>query len=327
MPFMSCIVISHNKPHYLPDALNSLLAQSMEDWEAIVIDSGMLYDQGYFDRLPGIDDPRIRLFRSWETEELRQTKTIASWCINECFRKGLVRGEFVTYLCDDDFFYPNAFQAFRDYAHMRKDVRVMYASVDMTSVTPNGEEVYFRESVANEMKGRCCGGGPLDCHVDYLQLCHRVDALKTLPSDEYWPESRESIRHADGLFMEALGERFPIHPVKEKIGQNRKVPSSLNDGGKRLVLLQDVARSGITAPALHSLLEEHDHLTLEYHTLLERYHELLRESQSLRHRLANKVDRTMRRLPGVRAAAKRFIMTGWKAWKWTERQFRTPAAD
>jgi glycosyltransferase involved in cell wall biosynthesis len=327
MPFMSCIVISHNKARYLPDAINSLLAQTMQDWEAIVFDSGVLYDQGFFHQLPAMKDPRFRVLRSWETDELRQTKTIASWCINECFRKGLIHGTFVTYLCDDDYFYPNAFQAFHDYAHTAHDVRAMYASIDMTSVTATGEEVYFRENVADEVKGRCCSGGPLDCHVDYLQLCHRVDVLKDFPSDEYWPESKECIRHADGLFMEVLGDRVPILPVKVKIGQNRKVPSSLNDGGKRLMLFQDIARYGVSAPALHALLVEHDELTVGYHTLDEHYRELLRESHSLRYRLVNKVDRTMQRLPFVHSAAKQFLHAGWKAWKWTKRHFRTPIAD
>ena len=120
-PLFTCILISHNKPAYVSHALASLAAQTFGDWEAIVFDSGVLYDRGFFDELPCFDDPRFRLVRSWETDELRRTKTIASWCSNECFRKDLVRGRYVTYLCDDDLLDPGAFAAFHDYIAAHPD--------------------------------------------------------------------------------------------------------------------------------------------------------------------------------------------------------------
>jgi spore maturation protein CgeD len=318
MPFLTCILTSHNKPQYLPEAINSLLAQTMEDWETIIFDSGVLHDQGFFEQLEVSKDPRFRVIRSWETEELRQTKTIASWCTNECFRQGLVQGKFVSYLCDDDLLYANAFQAFYDFVQTNPEVQAMYASVDMTSVTADGEEVYFRESVASEMKGRCCGGGPLDYHVDYLQLCHSSDVLKQFPSNEYWPEDKDLIRHADGIFMEKLGDLVPIHPVPVKIGQNRKVPCSLNDGGERLILLQDVARGGVTATALHVLLDQHQ-------TLRKQHDRLLEELERPCYRLVSTVDRSMKRLPVVHNTAERVLHATWLAWKWAKRLRPTSA--
>jgi spore maturation protein CgeD len=222
------LLLSHDKPAFVGEAINSLLIQTFPDWEAIVFDSGVLYDQGFFTRLPGMSDSRLRLIRSWETEDLRKTRTIASWCFNECFRMGLVSGDYVTYLCDDDFLYPNAFQAFFDYAREHPEAQAMYAGVDMTAVNAQGQIVYSSSIPADGIRGGCCQGGPLDCHVDYLQLCHKRDLFHFFSEDEFWPESIELKRHADGIFMEKIGERFPIYPVPVKIGQNRKVPSSIN---------------------------------------------------------------------------------------------------
>ncbi|MGE5193692.1 MAG: glycosyltransferase family A protein [Deltaproteobacteria bacterium] len=233
-PFLTCIVLSHNKPAYVLEAIASLTAQTFENWNAIVFDSGVLFDQGFFRDAPVMADPRIRLIRSWETEELRRTKTIASWCFNECFRKNLVQGKYVTYLCDDDILYPDAFAAFHQYVDDHPGTMAMYGSVDMTFVDDRGEKLFFQEIVANEQKGRCCNGGPLDKRVDYLQLCHHIDVLKSFHSDEYWPENREVMRHADGIFLEMIGDHFPIVPVLAKIGENRKVPESLNEGGEIL---------------------------------------------------------------------------------------------
>jgi glycosyltransferase involved in cell wall biosynthesis len=241
-PLFTCIVISHNKPAHVAEALDSLAQQTFDDWEAIVFDSGVLYDQGFFDTLPIRADRRFRLIRSWETDEIRRTKTIASWCSNECFRKGLVRGTYVTYLCDDDLLDPGAFDAFYRYLECHPDAMALYGAVDMTVVNERGERLLLREIPAKQIRGSVCGGGRLDQHVDYLQICHHVEVLKTFPSDEYWPEDRDAIRHADGIFLEQVGRHFPIYPVSARIGENRKVPASLNDGGERLRILEQTAR-------------------------------------------------------------------------------------
>src|SRR5205814_10382936 len=82
------------------------------------------------------------------------------------------------------------------------------------------------ERLATQVGGRCCNGGVMDCQVDYLQLCHRRELLSLWPHDEYWPESKETETHADGLFMERIGEHVPIYPIDVKVSQNRRTPQS-----------------------------------------------------------------------------------------------------
>jgi spore maturation protein CgeD len=304
MPFITCLLLSHNKPAFVSEAIDSLLAQTFQDWEAIVFDSGVLYDQGFHGRLPGMSDARLRLVRSWETEDLRRTKTIASWCFNECFRKGLVQGDYVTYLCDDDLLYPSAFQAFFDYASEHPGVQAMYAGVDMTAVNDRGEVVYSSSIPAERIRGRCCQGGPLDCHVDYLQLCHKRDLFDLLGDDEFWPESIELKRHADGVFMEKIGEQVPIYPVAAKIGQNRKVPSSINAVPivQHLELQQHFERCRAQLDDERSrsrqLLAENQHL-----------HELLAR-RPLRYRLADRLERLLRKVPMAHRLGKSLLHAG-----------------
>jgi glycosyltransferase involved in cell wall biosynthesis len=320
MPFISCILLSHNKPDNVGEAINSLLAQTFSDWEAIVFDSGVLFDQGFFSDLPALKDPRLRLIRSWETEELRQSKTIASWCFNECFRKKMLNGSFVVYLCDDDMFYPNAFQTFYDYAQSNPEAKAMYASIDMTAVTPAGEKVTYHEMIAQEMKGSCCGGGPLDCQVDYLQLCHKAELFDLFPDEDFWPEDREVIRHADGIFLEKIGSRVPIYPIPEKIGENRKVPLSLNTGGERLEFLLEIHRRNKEIQLLHKLLSEKWH---EWEDLLVRLAEvdyervglLFAQTQCLRYRIADKVNNAIKRVPLLHRVGKKLVRTGWRLLK------------
>lgn len=223
---MTCILVSHNKPHICHEAISSVVNQTHQDWELLVVDSGVLYDQGYYDMFPWSSDERIVFIRSSETSETRKTKAMAPWCFNECFRNGLVSGDLVMYLCDDDFLYPNAFQTFISYTEANPKVEAMYASQDIGVIYPNGDRAVIGERRAIGLAGRCCNGRPLDCHVDYLQFCHKRTLLDKLPGTEWWSESKDTESHADGVFMEVCGTITPIHPIDIKVSQNRRTPQS-----------------------------------------------------------------------------------------------------
>jgi spore maturation protein CgeD len=223
---VSCILVSHDKPELCQEALESVVKQTHAEWECLVVDSGVLHDRGYFRTGHWSKDDRFRFLHSGETEETRRTKAMAPWCFNECFRRGLVRGELVLYLCDDDLLYPNAFGTFVSYAENRPGALAMYASQDMGVIYPDGRRSIVGERRAIGLAGQCCGGRALDCQVDYLQFCHRRRLLDSFEGKQWWPEGKDTEAHADGVFMEACGEITPIHPIDIKVSQNRRTPRS-----------------------------------------------------------------------------------------------------
>ncbi len=246
---VSCICVCHNKPDLTPEAIGSILQQSHPHWQAIVVDSGVLYDAGYYDRFAWRRDPRVTLIRSEETEEIRRTKAMAPWCYNECLRKGLVKGELIMYLCDDDILYPNAFATFVSYCGENPDALAMYASQDMAVIYPNGWRAIVGERRATRPGGRCCNGRPMDCHVDYLQFCHRASILEWFADRKCWPEEKGSETHADGILMERVGERTPIHPIDVKVSQNRRTLQSSYDPVRSFRLVECLANGGPLLPA------------------------------------------------------------------------------
>lgn len=224
---VSCILVSHNKPEWCAEALDSVRMQTHADWECLVVDSGILYDAGYFS--PYLHEPRFRFIRSTETDDLRRTTAMAPWCFNECFRRQLVRGELVLYLCDDDIYYPNAFETFAGYADANPHAHAMYASQDLVVIHADGRRTAAGERRATALAGQCCKGMLLDCHVDYAQMAHRRAILARIKGNErgeWWPESRATEGHADGIFMEKIGAVTPFYPIDVKVSQNRRTPKS-----------------------------------------------------------------------------------------------------
>jgi glycosyltransferase involved in cell wall biosynthesis len=95
-PLVSVIVPTHNRPGLLCEALRSILAQTMQDFEIIVVnDAGI--DVAPWVR-PLDDSGRIRLLRHPRNRGLAGAR-------NTGIRAA--RGKYIAYLDDDDLFYPN----------------------------------------------------------------------------------------------------------------------------------------------------------------------------------------------------------------------------
>lgn len=226
---ITCLVCSHNKPEFIGDALRSVYYQVYQNWHCVVVDSGILYGQLFFDRFGFLKDRRFTLLQSHETDEIRRTKAMAPWVFNQCYRLGLVHGDLVCYLADDDIFDPQAFRTFATFFESVPGCQAMYASVDLVSIDSNNISKLYGERRADVIRGKCCNGGKLDCVVDYLQFCHTRSALHFIntPNCTYWPEELSTAAHADGVFMERIGEVFPVRPYDVKVGINRRTPKSI----------------------------------------------------------------------------------------------------
>lgn len=223
---VTCICICHNKPDITNEAIESVVNQSHQDWELLIVDSGVLYDQGYYENFSWRYDVRIKLIRSDETAEIRANKAMAPWCYNECYRKGLVSGELVMYLCDDDIFYPSAFETFVAYCEHNPNAQAMYASQDIGVIYPNGWRAIVGERRADRPGGKSVKGKQMDCVVDYGQMCHKTSLVAQIGGHEFWPEGKGTESHADGVLMEKIGSYVPFYPIDVKVGQNRRTPSS-----------------------------------------------------------------------------------------------------
>jgi nucleoside-diphosphate-sugar epimerase/glycosyltransferase involved in cell wall biosynthesis/ADP-heptose:LPS heptosyltransferase/GT2 family glycosyltransferase len=108
-PFFSILVPSYNQAQYLPAALDSLLAQSYPNWEALVVNDGSTDETPQVMEKYAALDKRIRLFH-------KQNGGVAS-ALNEGLRNA--QGEWICWLSSDDLFEPDKlevhFQAIKEF--------------------------------------------------------------------------------------------------------------------------------------------------------------------------------------------------------------------
>jgi spore maturation protein CgeD len=224
------IILSHKKRVFVKQAIQSLLDQTHEDWEAWLVDSGALYREGFFDY---VKDPRIHILETGETPEMQRTFNMSAWCVNKMLNSDQLSGELIMFLCDDDLFYPQAFETFWNFYISRdREPQAMYASQHIGVVDNQGRNRIVGTRVANRPAGSFCGGRKLDCRIDYLQFCHTLRLLEryreVYNTTDYLPVDKECENHADGVFMERVGAITKVYHINKLVSMNRRVPTSMN---------------------------------------------------------------------------------------------------
>jgi ADP-heptose:LPS heptosyltransferase/glycosyltransferase involved in cell wall biosynthesis/2-polyprenyl-3-methyl-5-hydroxy-6-metoxy-1,4-benzoquinol methylase/cytochrome c-type biogenesis protein CcmH/NrfG len=97
-PKISLLMSTYNRPQYLKDALRSVIAQSLKDWEVILINDGGV---DVSDIVAEIGDNRIKYIK----DTVNSGKAVR---MNQCLE--MAKGEYIAYLDDDDILYPNHFE-------------------------------------------------------------------------------------------------------------------------------------------------------------------------------------------------------------------------
>lgn len=129
-PKVSVIVTVYNYEKYLPGTLKSLLLQTMEDFEIVLVDDGSTDGSLEIAEKFAKIDKRIKIFR-------QKNKGYAG-AINSCLRKAT--GKYIAIHCADDFARPRKLEVLSRFLDENEDVDVVYSNYFMLK---NGERLKF----------------------------------------------------------------------------------------------------------------------------------------------------------------------------------------
>ena len=118
---VSVIVPAYNAASHLPTAIASVRAQTMPDWEMIIVNDGSIDDTVAI--LDAQDDPRIRV--------IHQPNAGASAARNAGL--GHARGTYITFLDADDLLPPDALNLRAAFLDAQPDVDIVNGGVRVTS--------------------------------------------------------------------------------------------------------------------------------------------------------------------------------------------------
>jgi len=143
-PFFSVIIATHNRAELLKRAVRSLIAQTEEDWEAIIVDDGST-DDTYSQILPYLSDyPKIGYLKKVHSgEALTKNEGIYA-----------TKGKYITFLDSDDEYKPDHLQSRKSILLNNPSVQLLHGGLKIigNQYVPdrfdNTKKIHLKDCVA-----------------------------------------------------------------------------------------------------------------------------------------------------------------------------------
>lgn len=203
-PRVTVVVTTYNRPEMLIEALESISNQTFKDYEIILVDdnSNDTRQLEFLKILGERQSTRIKIIRTDVKEEDRLKTTRYATCINLALKEA--RGEYITYLCDDDVYKPQRLERMVAFLDANPDKHVCYGSQ---------ETIYVNDPSKNSVRVASAVFTNADCCVDHSSVMHRKSCIDVVGG---WEDAPEHWGHGDGVFWKKLGDAgFHFHPIAE----------------------------------------------------------------------------------------------------------------
>lgn len=196
------ILSTFNRPRLLRVAIDSILGQTSPDWELWILDDGSSYD---FQKqiIQQYKDQRIHFFQG-EKLKLAERYTKSRISLHNNYLLGRSRNELVSYLCDDDYYWPEAVGGVVDFFKSHPEVnagfgKLTYSHSESDKTPREKRELrYFENPIM-----------PYD-KLDHNQVIHRRKCLNYIkwPVGIFpWPLG------PDAFFFAELSKMYTFYPI------------------------------------------------------------------------------------------------------------------
>ena len=170
---ISIVLPVFNGEDYLGETIDSVLAQSFQDWELIVVDDCSV------DSTPDIIKKYVELdsrIHGYRNEVNSKTPTT----LNNGFERA--QGSILAWTADDNRYYPDALQVLWDYMTQHPDADFVYTDVNF--IDENGKYISTFAKDFVRMYYNCCAGG---CFAFKKEIYERVGRYKKefFPIEDY----------------------------------------------------------------------------------------------------------------------------------------------
>ncbi|MCX5748937.1 MAG: glycosyltransferase [Candidatus Saganbacteria bacterium] len=215
MPKITVILTSYNKPGLVSQAIRSVLDQTCRDFELIVCDDNS-NEQTKADIKPFFADPRVVYLQSDVKEEERREKCRYAHMINKALE--IAKGEYISYLCDDDIYYPERLEVMAKALDEDPKKNIVYGKQKVVRLSGRilGVTTGIRETVGVTFEA----GG----NVDHNSIMHRKSCSDKVGG---WDEGRQCWDNADEYFFKKLNKHWPFYPIEEVLDEHRLHKNSM----------------------------------------------------------------------------------------------------
>ena len=198
IPVVSIIIPTLNRPHFIKEALESVLRQTYQNFEILVVNDGG----------KDISETIESLNHKGKIVYLWQKETKGPSAARNLALKA-ARGKYIAYLDDDDIFYPNHLETLVGFLE-KSDFTVAYTDsfralqtkIDNRYVTTEKEVIYSIDFDQDKFL--------ISNYIHIDNICHRKDVLEEVG---LFDEGLET--HEDWDFCIRLSQKYDFYHIKE----------------------------------------------------------------------------------------------------------------
>lgn len=202
MPKVSVILTVYNKPKWLVQSIESVLSQTLEDTELIIMeDNSPDPTVGYIlNDYEGL--PNVKIYRSDVSDEERFKTARYATLINKAVRE-FSTGEYITYLADDDYYYPQRCEVMANALSDHPEWEVVFSTQHVVDVDGNARGMrVFYEPVKKAWDA-----------IDHNSVMHRRELFFDVGG---WPDYPNAWGGADARFFREINDKgilfYPVAP-------------------------------------------------------------------------------------------------------------------
>ncbi|MBY0600227.1 glycosyltransferase family 2 protein [Bacillus bingmayongensis] len=222
MPKVTVIMTSYNKPDYVGKAIDSILNQTLEDFELLLMDDNS--NKSTQDAIkPFLKDSRIKFYRSnINSISERVEKIRYAVLINEALKDA--KGKYITYATDDNMYVPNRLEKMVDFLEQHQEVQIAYSASITIHLDEKGNPVKKVQRPAKSIITIA------SCIIDHCSIMHSASVLPVLQQKwgSYWDENPEFYRIGDARFFWRLNHFWSFYPINEILDINYITPHSIH---------------------------------------------------------------------------------------------------
>jgi len=214
-PKISIILTVYNRPQFLNECIDSVIKQTYTNWELIIMDdnSSDVLTKEIINSYS--DDRIIKVFGNVSQEDRFKTARYAT-LINEAF--AYVSGDYITYLVDDDMYYPERLQVLVDYIKQNPDHSVLYHPLENVDVNGHGAGV---RGIKGILDGKTEETQAFN-YVDHNMVIHTKQAFVDANG---WYDDSGVWGGADAYFWQRLNQAgyvfYPVGDNEKPLGAKR----------------------------------------------------------------------------------------------------------
>jgi len=210
-PLVSVITAAYNAEAFIAQAIASVQAQSLADWEMLIADDASGDRTAAIVEAAAAQDPRVRLIRLVQNGGVARARNAAL---------AAARGRFIAFLDSDDLWLPEKLEHQVSFMQAR-DAAVSYTS--FRRIDETGRQVGRLVKVPSRLTYR-----QLLKNTAIATLTGMVDTAKTGPI-----RMTEARRDDYILWLSILKRGFVAHGLREDLARYRVVRGSLSSRPKR----------------------------------------------------------------------------------------------